>query len=247
MPPSTDPPDADARPTAADGLASVAALSEPTRRAVYDWVAGRGDWVGRDATARAVGIERGTAAHHLDRLAADGLLETDYRRLTGRRGPGAGRPAKVYRRADREVSVSLPPRDYELAGRMLAAAVARARAEGVPIDAAVEAVSTAEGRRLAAEIAPALRQLRARDRDGRRSAVLAGLEQEGYEPAVADDGVVVLRNCPFHRLAEQETELICGMNLCLIRGALEALDDVGLDARLEPEPGRCCVTLRPAS
>jgi predicted ArsR family transcriptional regulator len=239
---SLEPPDAVDHTTASPAIASVAALGEPTRRAVYEWVASQGDWVGRDATAAAVGLERGTAAHHLDRLAADGLLVVDYRRLTGRRGPGAGRPAKVYRRAERELNVTLPPRDYELAGRMLADAVARASSEGVAIDAAVEEVSAAEGRRLASQIAPALDDLPRRDRARRREAVLAALEREGYEPAVVDD-VVVLRNCPFHRLAQQQTELICGMNLCMLRGALAELEDVGLAARLDPAPGRCCVTL----
>ncbi|MCZ7631147.1 MAG: hypothetical protein M5U19_19820 [Microthrixaceae bacterium] len=91
------------------GLDALRALGEPTRRALYDHVVAVGDWVGRDAAADAVGIERPNAAHHLDRLAADGLLEVDYRRISGRRGPGAGRPAKLYRRALTEIGVTLPP------------------------------------------------------------------------------------------------------------------------------------------
>ena len=56
---------------------------------------------GNEAAA-SVGISRALAAFHLDRLVKDGLLIPEYRRLSGRTGPGAGRPAKLYRRAPRE-------------------------------------------------------------------------------------------------------------------------------------------------
>src|SRR5438105_6587674 len=135
----------DARP---DRLAAISALGEPTRRALYEHVVTAGEWVSRDDAADAVGIERATAAHHLDRLAADGLLEVDYRRLSGRQGPGAGRPAKLYRRARREFDVTLPPRDYELAARLLAEAVEHARTEGTDISEALDEVASAEGVRL---------------------------------------------------------------------------------------------------
>src|SRR5215831_8035639 len=131
-----------------DGLIAIGTLSEPTRRALYEHIAAAGDWVSRDEAADAVGIERGTAAHHLDRLAADGLLEVDFRRRSGRQGPGAGRPAKLYRRARKEFDVALPPRDYALAGRMLAEAVERSRTTDVDLDAALDEVATDEGRRL---------------------------------------------------------------------------------------------------
>ena len=100
---------------------AVTSLGEPTRRALYDYVVSMGDWVGRDQVAAETGLERGTAAHHLDRLVEDGLLEVTFQRLTGRQGPGAGRPAKLYRRSRAEFDVSLPPRDYELAAQMSSA------------------------------------------------------------------------------------------------------------------------------
>ena len=140
-----------------DGLAAVSALGEPTRRALYEYVAAAGAWVGRDAAADAVGLERGTAAHHLDRLAADGLLDVDYRRLSGRLGPGAGRPSKLYRRARRDVEVTLPPRDYGLVARLLAAAVDRTRADGVDIASVLDTVTKAEGQRLGEEMRARLR------------------------------------------------------------------------------------------
>src|SRR4051812_50170585 len=119
-----------AQPGERDALDSIGALSEPSRRALYDYVVERRDWVSREQAAEALGLQRGIAAHHLDRLADDGLLEIDYRRLNNRRGPGAGRPAKGYRRAESEGGLSLPPRDYELAGRGVANAAGRTQRGG---------------------------------------------------------------------------------------------------------------------
>src|SRR5215212_6524176 len=96
-----------------DTVSVVGALGDAKRRALYDAVTEHGGWVSRDEAAALLGLERGTAAHHLDRLAEEGLLEVDFQRRSGRQGPGAGRPAKLYRRARREFDVSLPPRDYE--------------------------------------------------------------------------------------------------------------------------------------
>jgi predicted ArsR family transcriptional regulator len=234
---------ADERSEVPDRLSAIGALGEPTRRALYEHIAASGDWVSRDNAADAIGIERGTAAHHLDRLAADGLLDVEFRRLSGRQGPGAGRPAKLYRRAAHDLEVSLPPRDYELAGRMLAEAVDRARAGGTDVVHALDDVASAQGRRLAEEIDRRLRDVRARRPATRRRVVLDALEAHGYEPRATDDETVVLRNCPFHKLARQHTELVCGMNLCLLRAAIDGVDGTGFEARLEPEPGLCCVKL----
>jgi predicted ArsR family transcriptional regulator len=227
----------------ADRLGAISALAEPNRRALYEHVVATGDWVSRDQAADAVGLERGTAAHHLDRLAADGLLEVDYQRLSGRRGPGAGRPAKLYRRSRREFEVSLPPRDYELAGELLARAADRARTDRVDITSALDDVAQAEGRRLAEEIRAQLRGAGGRRTASRRRVVLDMLAVHGYEPRTADDGTVVLQNCPFHQLAQQHRELICGMNLCLLDAAIDNVGETGLDARLEPDEGHCCVKL----
>src|SRR5439155_1139106 len=96
-----------------DPVRAIAALDEPTRRSLYELVAAGHDEIGRDQAASAVGISRELAAFHLDRLVDAGLLEVGYRRLSGRSGPGAGRPAKLYRRTSRQFEVSLPPRRYE--------------------------------------------------------------------------------------------------------------------------------------
>ena len=107
-----------------DEFTAVGSLADPVRRQVYDYVAAQDEPVGREQTAADTGIPLHTARFHLERLVDEGLLTTEFRRLSGRTGPGAGRPAKLYCRAAREVAVSLPPRNYDLVGSVLAAAVA---------------------------------------------------------------------------------------------------------------------------
>jgi predicted ArsR family transcriptional regulator len=221
-------------------LARLAALGEPIRRALYRYVASRREPVGRDQAAEAVGVPRHTAKFHLDRLEAEGLLETEYSRPPGRRGPGAGRPAKRYRRADGEVAVSLPARRYDIAGRVLARAVTAATETGAPVDQSVRDAAVAEGHALGA----AARAQCADDprRHAAADAVIQTLADYGYEPHNAGEAVELV-NCPFHALAEEQSSLVCRMNLHLISGLLEQCPSSGLCARLDPAPGRCCVLL----
>src|SRR5260370_34614102 len=114
-------------------IAAFSSLADPTRRRLYLYAVSRPDGAGRDEAAEAVGISRGLAAFHLDRLIADGLLVAEYRRLTGRTGPGAGRPAKIYLRSPRELSFSVPQRNHELLARLFAEALTATG--GTPIEA----------------------------------------------------------------------------------------------------------------
>ena len=107
-------PDLDAR------LDRLAGLGEPVRRALYCFVVAQGAPISREQAATGVGVAHHVAKFNLDRLVADGLLQAEYRRPEGRGGPGAGRPAKVYRRAEGDLEVTLPERRYDLAGRLLA-------------------------------------------------------------------------------------------------------------------------------
>ena len=220
-------------------VAGVAALHDPVRRALYLHVARSPSPVSRDEAANAVGVQRALAAFHLDKLADEGLLDFEFRRLTGRTGPGAGRPAKLYRRSGRQIDLSLPPREYDLAGRLLAQAIEAADQHG-GVRQALEAVSHDFGRGLghAAGARAGGRASVAK----RREALLAVLREHGFEPRLVG-GDVVLANCPFHALARQFTDLVCGMNLHLMEGVRSAmkLRDGTLQPRLEPEPGFCCV------
>src|SRR5215213_5307781 len=208
------------------GLDRLGGLVDPVRRALYRFVAGAGALVSRDEAASAVDVSRSLAAYHLDRLADDGLLEVAYQRRTGRSGPGAGRPAKLYRRAPGEITVSVPPRDYELAARLLAATVEAVDDE--PVRAALGTVAKATGRAMGADI-----------RAGRES-LLEALEDQGYEPVAEEGGDVRLRNCPFHLLAEEHRSLVCGMNVAMLAGLGVG---AGYRAALDPQPGWCCVRL----
>jgi predicted ArsR family transcriptional regulator len=221
-----------------DPLAALTSLGDSTRRRIYDHVAAHPGPLSRDEVTRALGIGRTLAAYHLDRLAAEGLLEVTYERRSGRSGPGAGRPAKLYARTEREVSVTVPPRDYPLAARLLADAAA------ADPGGHVRRSLTSAAERLGREIAAQAGTLAGEGRPGDAGAadLDALLRERGYEP-FDDDGATRLRNCPFHAVAQRQPELVCDMNLALLRGLADGLDGLRLTARLEPAPGRCCVAL----
>lgn len=213
----------------------IASLAEPVRRRLYEFVVAAPGPVDRDAAAEGVGIGRPLAAFHLDRLADVGLLDVEYRRRSGRTGPGAGRPAKFYRRpAEREVSLSLPPRQYALAAEILAEGIDR---QGGPAPGVLEAARD-RGTALAGEL-----EAGSRGSDG----LLALLSANGYQPFVEEDGTVRLRNCPFHALVDQHRELTCSMNLALLSAAAERVDELGLEPAAQPREGFCCVAFVPAA
>jgi predicted ArsR family transcriptional regulator len=227
----------------AERVRCVATLDHPVTQAAYRLLAEQ-DEVSRDEAAERLEVARSVAAFHLDKLVDAGLAEVRFERLTGRTGPGAGRPAKVYRRANGEIEVSLPERRYDLAGGLLATAVERAAAEGVPVDRAVGDAARETGRSIGEEAGTVAGPQN--DAADRRRGVLRILERNGYEPRVRD-GEIVLANCPFHALAEAHRTLVCGMNLELLSGIIEGIGDEGrLSARLAPEPGYCCVRMASA-
>jgi predicted ArsR family transcriptional regulator len=212
-------------------------LSEPTRRALYEHVSGQPDPVDRDAAARAVGIGRPLAAFHLDRLVEAGLLKVEYHRRSGRSGPGAGRPAKFYRRAPGPgVEISIPPRRYaELAG-VFADALERAQ------DDDVETARVDAGRAFGRDIAARARQLAAgEDRPVSRDTLLRALVDQGFQPE-SDGGGIRLRNCPFDALVARHRETTCTTNLAVLEAVAAELPEAGLAARPDATPGYCCVT-----
>lgn len=221
-------------------VAGIAALNDPVRRRLYRFVAESDEPVGRDQAAAAVGVKRSLAAFHLDKLVDEQLLDVEYRRLTGRTGPGAGRPAKLYRRSDHEIQVSIPPREYDLAGLLLAAAIDESGPAGARVREHLEQVATRFGERIAeATLAAAGPHPSPATQ---RGALVGVLAENGFEPRqVGDD--IVLANCPFHALAQRHTDLVCSMNLRLLEGVCAALPLLAdeLQPRLEPEDGQCCV------
>ena len=219
---------------------ALALLAEPVRRRLYEHVVGQGRPVDRDEAAAAVDIGRSLAAFHLDRLVDGGLLDVEYHRRSGRSGPGAGRPAKFYRRAARrQVEISLPPRRYRLAAEILADGLDEA---GEP-EAAERVLESARvaGERLASS-APS-----ASSDPSRPVTLVELLRANGYEPFEEGDGTIRLRNCPFHALVERHRALTCSMNLALLQSVAAAVADTGLVAESRPADGLCCVAFVPSS
>jgi predicted ArsR family transcriptional regulator len=220
-------------------LASVSSLDDPVRGRLYAFVSGSSDPVGRDEAATAVGIGRALAVYHLDKLVESGLLTASYRRPPGRGGPGAGRPAKFYARSGGEFMVTIPPREYEMAARLLVKAVAADRS-GHALAALQEAA-----RKLGEGIGERHRPDPSQSAS-QRTALESALSEPGFEPWHDDAGSVRMRNCPFRRLAELQPEVVCHMNLALIQGLVAGLGAGNLHPVLSPVPGQCCVTIHAA-
>jgi predicted ArsR family transcriptional regulator len=205
----------------ASDLDAVAALAGKLRRDLYEFVASSPSPVSRDEAALALGAARQAVAYHLDHLVDQGLLEVEFKRLSGRVGPGAGRPSKLYRTSSRSFEVSVPPRRYELASRILLQAITSNPRQRPVVEAAAH-------------------------RAGQQIGMLGieeALRATGYRP-VSEGGVTRFRNCPFDSLQRQDRETACHMNLALVKGMLDG-SGANFEAELEPEAGYCCVRLRP--
>jgi predicted ArsR family transcriptional regulator len=219
-------------------------LAEPVRRALYLQVAESPDAVGRDAAANAVGIGRALAAFHLARLVDAGLLQTEYRRLSGRSGPGAGRPAKLYRRSPVQVDVTLPERRDDVLAGLFATALDVAADDAEPtlarLDRAATGYGSAIGREARSHVSP---RAGVKVRLAAAVDVLGGI---GYE-AIVHDTTVTLRNCPFDRVARDHRDLVCGTNRAMMEGVVAGLGSDRIRATFDPAPGRCCVLLEATS
>ncbi len=225
----------------------LGSLVDPVRRQLYRFVAEQPDAVSRDQAAAGVDVPRHTARFHLDKLVDAGLLVFEFRRLTGRTGPGAGRPAKLYRRSHREIGVSVPARRYDLAGEMLADAVAQGLG-GTPMAAAL----TEAARRAAAAAVDGLDT----PETGHLERVAAALSPYGYEPrlelaGVDDvdpqrdaDGELVLANCPFARLSAGHPEVVCRANRAFVAELVDLVADGACVSESSSAPEGCCVRVR---
>ncbi|MCA1832905.1 MAG: helix-turn-helix transcriptional regulator [Actinomycetota bacterium] len=218
-------------------IESLAVLVDPVRRALYSAVASRDGSTSREEAAKAVKISRALAAFHLDKLVEEGYLDAEFRRVSGRSGPGAGRPAKLYKRSSKVVEVSVPSRNYELVARLMASAISEGKREdetafSFGVDIGEEARGRAGPKAATEKLIRSLESV---------------LDEKGFQPFNAAAGEIRLRNCPFDALANDYRDLVCGMNLSMMKGIVEGLRAKHIEAVFDPKPGMCCVVFRRAA
>lgn len=224
------------------GLAALSSLEDPVRARLYRIVSDNDMAMGRDEAAAAAGIGRPLAAYHLDKLVEFGLLTATYQRPPGRGGPGAGRPAKLYARSGREFAVTVPPREYELAARLLAVAV-EADSSGQSW-AALRDAAWQFGCNLGRRSLATAESGRESGQADVQAVMQSALRGHGFEPWQDGNGTVLLRNCPFHSLASLHPDMVCGMNLALMLGLVDGLEAGEMTPELNPGSGRCCVVIQ---
>ncbi len=225
---------------AEEPIAKVAVLADSLRRRMYDFIRDQRRPVSREEAATAAGISRKLAAFHLDKLVDAGLLKAHYARPPGRGGPGAGRTSRLYEPADLELEVSLPPRHYDVPAEILLDAVQQGQRPGEDTAEVVARVARERGARMG-------RAACARSAKRRPSTLVRELLRDiGYEPK-EDTSSLLLRNCPFHRLAQQSPRLVCGMNLAFLEGLVAGAGASGLHPRLRPSDDHCCVLIEPSN
>ena len=222
---------------AADDVVAVALLVEPVRQRLYSYLRDRHEPVGREDAAQHTGITVKLAAFHLDRMADAGLLKVQYGRLSGRVGPGAGRPAKLYSVSPRSFSVVIPQTRYALAASMMATALSGGLS-GSDGAGSLQEVAATVGESLGADI-----RGQARTKGARREAVQRKLEQLGYEPQLQESGDLTLHNCIFSELSRSHRELVCGMNAALLRGLLCGARVRSLHVEGGAVEGGCCARI----
>jgi predicted ArsR family transcriptional regulator len=211
----------------ADRIAAVASLTDAKRLQLFELVAASPGPVGRDEVAEAAGMARSTVSFHLDRLVQDGLLAVEFHKPAGRTGPGSGRPAKMYRSVGNEVGASVPDRNYDLAGELMAAAIEDSQAQGSPVAESLRAAAFKKGKELAAAA----------------GSLEAFLAEAGYRPQPDDDGGYLLPNCPFHRLSRAHTAVVCDMNGAFLRGAAAGCGGAEDRVAGASGPGHCCARI----
>lgn len=183
-------------------------LADERRRAIYQFVCRTHGPVTVNEVADEFAIHRNAAKHHLDRLLEAGLLRAEFRRVNGRRGPGAGRPSKLYTPTDVEVSFSVPERHYDLLAHLLLQALTQG--------ADLETVGARFGRQLAG----------AAETTDPFEGVKQVLDRLGFRPKVEtdDEGTmwITTENCPFGWVAmEAPAGEVCRLDRAIISGVLE--------------------------
>jgi predicted ArsR family transcriptional regulator len=223
-------------------LEPISALNDDLRRRIYLFIRRGSRAVSREEVGKELGISAKLAAFHLEKLLERGLLKSHYARPPDRSGPGAGRSAKYYEPSEIEFEVSIPARHYDLLGELLVETVMD-QLPGEPAKTTASRVASERGFSVGVETK---RELRKGRMGPERALAVAEkvLNDRGYEPYRPSPGEIRLKNCPFHRLARQNPDLVCAMNQSFLDGLMRGLESESVEVALEPSPTECCVTLR---
>jgi predicted ArsR family transcriptional regulator len=221
-------------------IKAVAALDDGLRHGMYEFIRTARQPVTRELAAEAVGISRKLAAFHLDKLVAAGLLRSHSEPVGGLRK--VGRNPKVYEPTHADIRISIPERRHDVLAGVLIEAILNEGGDETARQSAMRAARE-RGQRVAAT---EREQLRPGRLGAERALTLSEglLKRHGYQPERVSPTRVCLRNCPFHPLAEQAPDLVCGLNHAFLTGFLTGLDARAVEAVLEPRAGECCVELR---
>lgn len=206
-----------------------------SRSAILERLRDQPEALTQAALVAATGLHPNTVREHLEGLVRRGLVHRSKAEATGR-----GRPAWLY-------AATAGPGSGEYAGLAAALAGAIARHSRNPREEAAGA-GTEWGHELVRDRAaavPGSTPGEARDR------VVGLLDDLGFGPIRddADPAVYRLTRCPLLEAAYRHPEVVCGVHLGIVRGALEehGADPDGSELVPFAEPGACRLVVPPLS
>ena len=212
----------------------TAVLADPTRFNIYQYFLAAPDL---DATVQSVAqqfsLHPNVARLHLNRLRDVGLLVA-----TSEKSGRGGRPGLSYRLSDTSVSLSFPPRDFQLLARLALEALSSFGAEGLESLARAGrdygtrvARETLEERPLPYPPPPLPEILAAAGR-----AVAARGWEVKFTPAEVSGFRVSVSHCSFRELAKQHPRAVCAV----CQGVLDGMVAGYLGAAQAPETDVAC-------
>jgi predicted ArsR family transcriptional regulator len=165
------------------------------------YVRGSPGGVTADDAAIELGVHRSVARNRLERLLRAGLLQTSFERRTGRAGPGAGRPAKLYSAAPEPQALEFPPRRLPaLVGRLL---------DELPAAGRKEALRRA-GAEFGRDLARTARLRPKKQIEAGLESVCAAVRSLGFHAALdrieGDTAMIATPTCPLRPLVTERPE-----------------------------------------